>query len=195
VASLSDRRSGLMCDFRWATSARARSSRASIAPSKCATKLPRRRTRAERTCARSRRFSQRARLSSQQSALFKPADVSVTKTSYETLADGITKLTEQMQRNHEDVVALRSYVDGVMRGPVPVPTATAYYDAGVAISDAGRPATFLTSVPTTSVSVAIPSPAPFPATAYVDPKPPPLHPNPPAWKPPAFSDVQQRAKE
>jgi len=52
-------------------------------------------------------------------AFFKPQDHSVTKTAYDTLSASITQIAEGQKRDHDDVVALRGYLDGLTRAGVP----------------------------------------------------------------------------
>jgi hypothetical protein len=52
-------------------------------------------------------------------AFFKPPDHSVTKTAYETLSSGIKDLSDEQKRDHEDLVRLRGYMDGLTRAGVP----------------------------------------------------------------------------
>lgn len=51
-----------------------------------------------------------AALATSLGAIFKPQDHSVTQESYTELSKGITSLTEQSQKNHDDIVALRTYM-------------------------------------------------------------------------------------
>jgi hypothetical protein len=56
-------------------------------------------------------------------AYMKPQDNSVNKESYETLSGIIVQLSEQNQKNHDDITALRGYVEALARN-TPVTIAT-----------------------------------------------------------------------
>jgi len=48
-------------------------------------------------------------------ALAKPQDHSVTKSAYDTLSVGIKQVADEQRRDHDDVVALRGYLEGLTR--------------------------------------------------------------------------------
>ena len=51
-------------------------------------------------------------------ALAKPQDHSVTKSAYDTLSVGIKQVADEQRRDHDDVVALRGYLEGLTREKV-----------------------------------------------------------------------------
>jgi len=62
-------------------------------------------------------------------ALAKPQDHSVTKTAYDTLSSGIKEISDEQRRDHDDVVALRGYLEGLTREKVILsPTVTTVTD-------------------------------------------------------------------
>ncbi len=54
-------------------------------------------------------------------AFLKSCDHSVTKNAYEALSLNITKLSDQTQKNHDDLVALHGYLDGMAHQPLIAP--------------------------------------------------------------------------
>jgi hypothetical protein len=50
-------------------------------------------------------------------ALLKSADHSVTQSAYNTLSESIAKLSDQQQKDHEDMANIRGYLDGMARTP------------------------------------------------------------------------------
>jgi len=87
-------------------------------------------------------------------AYFKPQDHSVNKASYEELSKVIKDLSDESDKNHDDIVALRGYVEGAVTrnsGPLPI----VVQDAGSASAsrDAGAQTAF----------VQLPPPRPVPS--------------------------------
>jgi hypothetical protein len=70
-------------------------------------------------------------------AFFKTCDHSVTKSAYDALSADIQKLSDQDQKNHDDLVAIHGYLDGLSRNPL-TPIAT-LADAGVPLSTKPHP--------------------------------------------------------
>lgn len=118
-------------------------------------------------------------------ALFKPQDHKVAKNTYEATSAGITKLEEQIKKNHEDIVTLRGYIDGVLRqnlsaepveqpleAPAPAPTLRRITrtPAGIGYGRAAGAA----------------APAPASAAPISLPPLPPVHDQPTPWKAPTF---------
>lgn len=123
-------------------------------------------------------------------AFIKTFDHSITENAYNTLSGQIEKLSDQQQKNHEDLVALQGYLDGLQHAPlIPSPTATAMaqsVDAGT-LTPLVRPPRPL---PSTSATAAIPQDAGPITFAIVSPPPlPSVHPKPPPVKPPPWSQV------
>jgi len=58
-------------------------------------------------------------------ALAKPQDHSVTKTAYDTLSSGIKEISDEQKRDHDDVVALRGYLEGLTREKITLSQAVA----------------------------------------------------------------------
>lgn len=52
---------------------------------------------------------------------FKPADQTVPKASYETLAGAIIEISKQARDNHDGNLALKEYVDKISGQPIPAP--------------------------------------------------------------------------
>jgi hypothetical protein len=66
-------------------------------------------------------------------AFLKACDHTLTQNAYNTLSDNITKLSDEQQKNHEDLLSLRGYLDGLSRsplGPAPTPSLPPEVDAG-----------------------------------------------------------------
>jgi hypothetical protein len=88
-------------------------------------------------------------------AFAKTCDHSITKNAYEALSLNITKLSDQTQKNHDDLVALHGYLDGMAHQPLIAPLGSA--------SPAPLPTTATTAAsPVVSPSKS-PSPTPTPA--------------------------------
>jgi hypothetical protein len=109
-------------------------------------------------------------------AYFKPQDHTVNKASYEELSKVIKELSDESDKNHDDIVALRGYVEGAVTrnsGPLPV----TIQDAGVTAParDAGAQVAF----------VQLPPPRPLPSAHAVQ--------RPPA--PPNFDSLVQQSKK
>ena len=68
------------------------------------------------------------------SALTKPRDDRATQQSYEAVTAAIKELNEENQRQHDDLLSLRVYLDGYVRGNV---QSAAFVGAGAAQPDAG----------------------------------------------------------
>jgi hypothetical protein len=136
-------------------------------------------------------------------ASLKSCDHSVTENAYSTLTTGIQKVTDAEQQNHQDIVALRAYLDGLSRNPLSV------VDAGAPMPAPTTAASFAPPPPmsgssggssgsgSSSGSSARP-PRPMPTSAsmadagvisFVIPPPPPVSPAPAPWKAPAWPDV------
>ncbi len=72
-------------------------------------------------------------------ALFRPQDMTVNKASYDELKKAVEQLSVDNAKNHDDIVSMRSYMEGARAtGFVPIQTSV---DAGT--QDAG-PATLVT---------------------------------------------------
>ncbi len=115
-------------------------------------------------------------------ALIRAADESLPRESYKTLADGIaqvqTKCDQQHIQDHEELVSMRSYLDGYLRGQVPAAPSspTLAPDAGASSSAKST---------TTSTATVAKSPPVIPT--FVAPAPPA------PWKAPDFDSVQRKA--
>ena len=123
-------------------------------------------------------------------AFIRASDESVTKSSYDTLSQGIAEVDNKCRRDREDLISLRSYVDGYLRTPMAVATTPELSGQGTA--DAGAPAPIpirpfvAPPHPTHPAASAAPPPTPPPPTAFAAPAAP--------WKAPDFSTVQKNAK-
>ena len=90
-------------------------------------------------------------------AYFKPQDHSVNKASYEELSKVIKDLSDESDKNHDDIVALRGYLEGVSRNSGPLPVTV--HDAGTA----GLPKDAGTAI----AYVQLPPPGPLPSVRVV----------------------------
>lgn len=104
----------------------------------------------------------------------KPRDDSATKASYDALSDELKKLSEETGKQHDDLVSLKSYFDGYMRGrpEVIVPAASASI----------KPAVALVLPPTVGVVTSLPA----------SPK---LNPRPQIIEPASFADTVAKGKK
>ena len=117
------------------------------------------------------------------SSFFKPRDDRATEPSYETINKSLKDLSDENQRQHDDLVALRAYIDGVVHGSVP-PSHEA--DAGAPL-DAGAS---LDASAYASMTLATPHAS---ATAHALASPPVLAPRPKPVSPPSFAKVKKEA--
>ncbi len=126
----------------------------------------------------------------------KTCDHSVTENAYETLSQGIQKAQDDQRQNHEDIVAIRSYLEGLSRAPL-LPSIG---DAGVVVLPV--PSTSASAIPTlrplvrplptTTAAVALPNDGGLVTFAIQSPElptPPPVHSAPPAWQAKPWNDV------
>lgn len=95
----------------------------------------------------------------------KPRDDSATKASYEALAKDIKKVSQETGKLHDDVVALRAYVDGYMR---------AKPDIALPAGSSSRPSAPVVVIATVTKKA---------------PAPPDLGARPPEADPAAFEDI------
>jgi hypothetical protein len=116
------------------------------------------------------------------SAMLKPRDDRATQQSYETLAREMKELNEDNQQQHDDLVSMRAYLDGYLRGTVPLDTRIVMADAGAPDAQA--------QAQTQDAAAAV-----HHATETVIrlPKPPVLAPRPKALAPPSFAKVKGQA--
>jgi hypothetical protein len=109
-------------------------------------------------------------------AYLKPQDHSVNKASYEELSKVIKELSDESEKNHDDIVALRGYVEGaVSRNSGPLP---------VTVQDAGS-ASLSRDAGTAFAYVQLPPPSPLPSVRSGQ--------RPPA--PPNFDSLVQQSKK
>lgn len=102
-------------------------------------------------------------------SIFKPQDHSTTKAAYEELSKDVQEVSSATQKNHDDLTALRGYLDG-LRGTTLV--------ASTLVSATATMPSFPTHPPASAASLAKP------------PMPPFIGPRPTAVKPPTFDIVQ-----
>ena len=129
----------------------------------------------------------------------KTCDHSVTQNAYETLSQGIQKAQDDQRQNHEDIVAIRSYLEGLSRAPM-----SASLDAGAVASpipstSASSTAPTASSLrplvrPTTTATAAVSLPndgglITFAIQSEQLPPPPPVHSAPPTWQAKPWNDV------
>lgn len=107
-------------------------------------------------------------------AYMKPQDTKATKNSYETLAGGLKQLQDESRRNHDDISALRGFVEGYVRADSP-----------------GLPGPRVPMV----------APMPMPSAEPVSSEPaassraihlPPQHAKPVPWKAPPFAEIEKK---
>lgn len=119
------------------------------------------------------------------SSFFKPRDDRATETSYETVNKSLKDLSDENQRQHDDLVALRAYIDGVVHGSVPSTREAdaGSLDAGPGLDAGSYASTVLGPVATPHAS----------ATAHALASPPVLAPRPKPVSPPSFAKVKKEA--
>ncbi len=120
---------------------------------------------------------------------FRPQDMKVTKSSYETLAASIEEIGKEVDKNHDDIIAIRGYLDGLVKNgnndyvPVPVPVSFPSSSPSASASAVTyHPIYFIKPKPASSSSV---SPVPS-----VHIKPAPVS----TWKMDTFDAVKAKAK-
>jgi len=124
-------------------------------------------------------------------AFIRASDESVTKSSYDTLSQGIAVVDNKCMHDREDLISLRAYVDGYLHAPMSVaaPPAAAQnqaeQDAAAPIAPA-KPFVPTTHGPHPFAGAAPPPPAPPPPTAFAAPSAP--------WKAPDFDTIQRKAR-
>jgi hypothetical protein len=113
-------------------------------------------------------------------AFLKTFDHSLTQNAYNTLAESITKIQDEQRGNHEDLVKLQAYLDGLARNPImPAPSSTSS-------SPQTPSATATASAPPTEVDAGLPIPkvvvhtSPPPRPTATSKPVPPMTPAPPA---------------
>jgi hypothetical protein len=129
-------------------------------------------------------------------AIAKPRDDSATRESYETLSKAVKDLGAESERQHDDLVSLRAYLDGFLRGagspvtrPMPAPSASGVSASPGAAAIRPAPVTLVGALdggaePASSVAIAI----------VPSPPPPPLAARPRPVEPPSFDEVRAKAK-
>ncbi len=106
---------------------------------------------------------------------FKPQDQSVNKASYEALSASMKDLSDQVDKDHDEIVALRGYTEGALR----MVSAPASSVSAAGTKDAGQSTVTLHAV-------GVIEPASSSRRA--------LDVRPPRSAPPSFQDVMQKAK-
>jgi hypothetical protein len=114
-------------------------------------------------------------------AWFKPQDQSINKATYEELSKVLKELADAQDKNHDDIVALRGYVEGTVAknsGPIPVTSA----------ADGGA---------TTATLLRDAGPAPIAFVQMPAPRtpPPPVHSQARPAPPEDFNSLAQKAKK
>jgi hypothetical protein len=123
-------------------------------------------------------------------AFIKTFDHSITENAYNTLSKQIGDLSDEQQKNHEDLVKLQGYLDGVARAPlVPVPTTSA--TVATTSVDAGAPVPTLRPLvrPTASSAIVEQRDGGLVTFAIVAPPLPTVHPSATAVRPPPWAQV------
>lgn len=108
---------------------------------------------------------------------FKPQDLKVTKSSYETLAHSMEEMGKEIDQNHDDIVAIRGYLEGLVKnGHAPIPVSIS--SVSPSLSTSTNP-TYLIKPKEMVFASAMPS----------------MHPKtPPTWKPVPFDQIKAKAK-
>lgn len=109
-------------------------------------------------------------------AAVKPRDDSATRESYDTLAKAVQEISRENETQHDDLVALKAYLDGFVRASSSSGSAGSL---GLSKGDAG--------VPTT------PSAAASASAALLPPSSPKLAEKPKPVNPPPFREVREKA--
>jgi hypothetical protein len=78
-------------------------------------------------------------------AFMKTCDHTLTRNAYNTLSESISKIEDEQKKNHEDLLKLQAYLDGMARAPI---TSTSVTSTTASTVDAGAP---------------VPSPSPSPS--------------------------------
>lgn len=105
-------------------------------------------------------------------AVVKPRDDSATRESYEVLSKAVQAISAENESQHDDLVALKAYVDGFVRG------------AGAPkVEASSSPVSSSSPASSSSVTIAVVHPPPSPKLAD---KPKPVN-------PPTFREVREKA--
>lgn len=108
-------------------------------------------------------------------SILKPQSNATARASYEELSKAVYEISTATERNHDDVVAIRSYLAGMNGHPVP---ATSYVPVVLPSSLLPKPSgsapTVASAAPTVVVVVPPPPTAAHSAPPVVGPKPPPV---------------------
>lgn len=114
-------------------------------------------------------------------ALVKVMDTSLQKTSYEELAGGIQKVSEDTGKNHDDLKTLQEYLSKDRESRKEAASAT--------------PAVSAAPSSTPRAGVKVSKPAEKPTTMVVPPPTPDISPKPLLVVPPNFKSVENRAEK
>ncbi len=118
-------------------------------------------------------------------AILKPTDTSATKATYETLSKAVKDNSEAAARNHDDLVALRAYMEGMRQSQIVPPPTTGTGVAPPPMVDA----TGLKTMKKPPLLGAYPPPPPV---LSAPPPPPTIHKRPDVWAPPEFGEVTKK---
>jgi hypothetical protein len=111
-------------------------------------------------------------------AILKPRDDTATRESYDTLAKAVQEIGKENETQHDDLVALKAYVDGFVRGAGASKIEPTPASSGPAASTGSAP------TPPALVSIAVVRTPPSPTLAD---KPKPVN-------PPTFREVREKAE-
>lgn len=128
-------------------------------------------------------------------AVVKPQDESGTKASYETLSKALQEATEASAQNHDDIVALRSYIEGVMAHQKGAPVATKAVGNRPRVRAGAVAAKPPSVAPDMATLTLDPNLAPHPVEPgpLLDPEveaPPVLHNRPPVFQAPQYETLR-----
>jgi len=104
-------------------------------------------------------------------AILRPPQEPAAKAAYETVASAVKANSEAIAKNHDDIQALRNYMEGYTKGAVPSAPPSA------------PPSPVSSSSPFTHIRV---------GAEPVRPAPPPLGSRPSVWNPPDFSQMKKK---
>ena len=124
----------------------------------------------------------------------KPQDNTATKASYDTLSQEVKTLSDQTVKNHDDMIAIKSYLDGftnrVLNEPVEIPSVNEKV-----LSEAVRESLVKQRIPISNIRKAvhdtISNPPPI-TSASISPQ---ISPRPIPMKIPDFNSMLEKAKK
>lgn len=127
-------------------------------------------------------------------AFLKPPQEPAAKAAYETLSSAVKSNSEEIAKNHDDILALRNYMEGFAKGvrvsPATSSSITIYPSpdgSTIHISAKTNPSTKPSATPSTSTIA-----SEFPAPRMPPLSPPSIGPRPLVWSPPDFNKMRKQ---